>query len=60
MIRLKCPHCGGVVKSQLRSIVPGRTRNCPNCREDIVFTRGDVGRAVNYMENNLRKGSAHA
>ncbi len=59
-IRLECPHCRGVVKNQLKSIVPGKTRKCPNCLKHIAFTRDDVGRAVYYVESTLKKHPAPA
>ncbi len=50
-IRLECPYCRGVVKNQLKDIVPGKSCKCPNCHKHITFSEEDVDRAVNYVES---------
>ena len=44
-VDLNCPKCKRHVSIKLEEMIPGKTKHCPGCNSEIVFT-GDDGRKV--------------
>ena len=53
--KIECPECGRQVTVKVKEMVPGRTKNCPNCKVLFQFTGDDGRKAQIAVDDLLRK-----
>lgn len=50
----ECPKCKKKIKMKVKELIPGKKKDCPNCKSEIIFSGSD-GRKIQNEIDNLKK-----